>query len=65
MSIIVVAQIACDLAVACDGEVVTGPNRREAARLARSSGWKIGRRSGSKPRYDICPPCQRKPLVDA
>lgn len=50
------SEIACDL---CRGAWVFGDSRRDVARLARSEGWKIGRRSGSKPRYDLCPDCQK------
>jgi hypothetical protein len=66
MTITVMVEVSCDLmAPGCEGEAEAGRTRREATRLARSQGWKIGRRSGSKPRYDICPSCQRRPLEES
>ena len=60
MSVAVFVEIECDLDLPeCDEMVGPEPTRAEAARRARSEGWKIGRRSGTKPRYDICPSCQR------
>lgn len=49
------AIVLCDR---CGDETVDGPSRAVAARLARSQGWKIGRRSNRSPRTDLCPDCR-------
>lgn len=57
----VAAWIRCDLQASHRCLVEVGGDTHSpgtVAFAAREEGWKLGRRSGSKPRYDICPPCR-------